>query len=88
MKLQHRRFRMTAGRGDILAAARSTSKEIAMASTGSALRSSVIPAMRYRDAPAAIEWLCKVIGFEKHLVVPGPEGTVAHAQLSLEAAAW
>ena len=46
-------------------------------------RSTVIPALRYRDAPAAIEWLCRVIGFEKHLVVPGPEGTVAHAQLVL-----
>lgn len=46
-------------------------------------RSSVMPAMRYRDAPAAIEWLCRVIGFEKHLVVPGPDGTIAHAQLAL-----
>ena len=48
-------------------------------------RSSIIPAMRYRDAPAAIEWLCRVIGFEKHLVVPGPDNTIAHAQLSLGA---
>lgn len=31
-------------------------------------KSSVIPAMRYRDAPAAIEWLCRVFGFERHLV--------------------
>ena len=46
-------------------------------------RSTVIPAMRYRDAPAAIEWLCRVIGFEKQLVVPGPGNTVAHAQLVL-----
>lgn len=46
-------------------------------------RSTVIPAMRYRDAPAAIEWLCRVIGFEKHLVVPGPDNTIAHAQLTL-----
>ncbi|MBC7973834.1 MAG: VOC family protein [Myxococcales bacterium] len=46
-------------------------------------RSAVIPAMRYRDATAAIEWLCRVIGFEKHLVVPGPDNTVAHAQLAL-----
>ena len=44
--------------------------------------STVIPAMRYRDANAAIEWLCKAFGFEKHLVVPGENGTVAHAQLS------
>jgi len=42
----------------------------------------VIPSMRYRDAPRAIEWLCDVFGFEKHLVVPGEEdGTIAHAQL-------
>jgi uncharacterized glyoxalase superfamily protein PhnB len=44
--------------------------------------STVIPAMRYRDANAAIEWLCKAFGFEKHLVIPGENGTVAHAQLT------
>jgi len=47
------------------------------------VHSTVMPAMRYRDAPAAIEWLCRVIGFEKHLVVPGPDNTIAHAQLAL-----
>jgi uncharacterized glyoxalase superfamily protein PhnB len=42
----------------------------------------VIPGMRYHDAPAAIEWLCRAFGFEKHLVVPGEEkGEIAHAQL-------
>jgi uncharacterized glyoxalase superfamily protein PhnB len=46
-------------------------------------RGGVIPAMRYRDAPAAIEWLCRVIGFEKRLVVPGPNNSIAHAQLAL-----
>jgi uncharacterized glyoxalase superfamily protein PhnB len=39
--------------------------------------------MRYRDAPAAIEFLCNVFGFEKHLVVPGENGIIAHAQLTL-----
>ena len=42
----------------------------------------IIPTMRYKDAPTAIEWLCKAFGFEKHLVVPGENGTIAHAQLS------
>jgi uncharacterized glyoxalase superfamily protein PhnB len=42
----------------------------------------VIPTMRYHDAPAAIEWLCKAFGFEKHLVVPGENGTITHAQLT------
>ncbi len=45
-------------------------------------KNSVIPGMRYHDAPAAIEWLCSAFGFEKHLVVPGEEkGEIAHAQL-------
>jgi uncharacterized glyoxalase superfamily protein PhnB len=43
----------------------------------------IIPAMLYRDAAAAIEWLCRAFGFEKHLVVPGDAGTIAHAQLVL-----
>jgi uncharacterized glyoxalase superfamily protein PhnB len=46
-------------------------------------RSTVVPAMRYRDATAAISFLCRVIGFEKHLVVLGQGGTVLHAQLVL-----
>jgi uncharacterized glyoxalase superfamily protein PhnB len=45
-------------------------------------KATVIPAMRYRDAPAAIEWLCDNLGFEKHLVVPDEQGGIAHAQLS------
>ena len=45
-------------------------------------RASVIPCMRYRDAPAAIDWLCTNFGFEKQLVVPNEDGTIAHAQLS------
>ncbi|AXT20774.1 glyoxalase [Flavobacteriaceae bacterium AU392] len=42
----------------------------------------IIPTMRYKDAPAAIEWLCNAFGFEKHLVVPGANETITHAQLS------
>ena len=40
-----------------------------------------IQTMRYRDAPAAVEWLCRAFGFERHLVVPGPDGAIAHAEL-------
>jgi len=40
--------------------------------------------MRYRNAPAAIEWLCKAFGFEKHLVVPGEGNAIAHAQLTFD----
>ena len=42
----------------------------------------IIPAMRYRDAPRAIEWLCQAFGFEKHLVVPDGDGSIAHTQLT------
>ena len=44
--------------------------------------STVIPSMRYRNAPAAIDWLCDVLGFERHLVVPMDDGRIAHAQLT------
>lgn len=45
----------------------------------------IFPALRYKDAPAAIEWLGKAFGFEKQFVVPGENNTVAHAQLRLGA---
>ena len=45
--------------------------------------SNIIPTMRYHDAPAAIEWLCEAFGFERRLVVPGEDGSIAHAQLTL-----
>lgn len=44
---------------------------------------SIMPALVYNDAPAAIEWLCKAFGFKTHLVVPGENGTVRHAELTL-----
>jgi uncharacterized glyoxalase superfamily protein PhnB len=47
-----------------------------------ATRANVIPCLRYRDAPAAIEWLCETFGFQKQLVVPGDNNTIIHAQLS------
>lgn len=43
--------------------------------------SSIIPCLRYRNAAAAIEWLCDVFGFEKHAVYPNDDGTIAHAEL-------
>jgi uncharacterized glyoxalase superfamily protein PhnB len=45
-------------------------------------RATVVPCLRYRDAPAAIDWLCRVFGFEKHLVVNGDHGSIHHAELS------
>jgi uncharacterized glyoxalase superfamily protein PhnB len=47
------------------------------------LKSTTMPTLRYRNAPAAIEWFCQVFGFEKHAVYPGPENTIGHAELTL-----
>jgi uncharacterized glyoxalase superfamily protein PhnB len=47
------------------------------------LLSTVIPGHRYSNAPAAIDWLCKVFGFERHAVYENEDGTIAHAELSL-----
>ena len=44
----------------------------------------VAPCFYYDDAPAAIDWLCRAFGFRKRLVVPGPDGTVMHAELTLD----
>ena len=52
-----------------------------MADNAKNTTTTVIPTLRYQDAPGAIEWLCEAFGFEKHLVVPGENGTIAHAQL-------
>jgi len=41
----------------------------------------LFPGMRYANASAAIDWLEKAFGFKRQMVVPGPKGTVAHAQL-------
>ena len=45
--------------------------------------SDIYPCLSYDDASSAIEWLCRAFGFTKRLVVPGPEGSIAHSELSL-----
>ncbi|GAB4166441.1 MAG: VOC family protein [Thalassobaculales bacterium] len=48
-----------------------------------AITQTIFPAIRYHDAAAAIAWLERAFGFRPHLVVPGPEGGIAHAELRL-----
>lgn len=47
------------------------------------MNSTVVPSLRYRDTPAMIDWLCSNFGFERRLVVPGADDSVAHAELAL-----
>ena len=42
----------------------------------------IIPRLRYRNALAAIDWLCHAFGFEKQAVYAGDDGVVHHAQLT------
>jgi uncharacterized glyoxalase superfamily protein PhnB len=42
---------------------------------------SISPTLRYRDALAAIDFLVDAFGFQKAMMVPGENGTVAHAEL-------
>ena len=44
--------------------------------------SSLVSAVRYRNALAAIEWLCKAFGFYKHRVVSDESGRFLHAHLT------
>ena len=53
-----------------------------MSSLAKDTKTTVIPSIRYRDEPAAIQWLCEVFGFEQQLFVPNEDGSIAHAQLS------
>ncbi|MGH8524125.1 MAG: VOC family protein [Gammaproteobacteria bacterium] len=53
-----------------------------MSTLAETTKATVIPCLRYRNAPAAIEWLCAAFGFEKQAVYPNEDGTIAHAQLT------
>jgi PhnB protein len=43
----------------------------------------IIPYLAYRDAPGAIEFLCKAFGFEERYRYPMPDGRIGHAELQL-----
>jgi uncharacterized glyoxalase superfamily protein PhnB len=44
-------------------------------------RATMFPFVRYHDAPVAIAWLVQAFGFEERAVYPGPDNTIAHAEL-------
>ncbi len=53
-----------------------------MTSTPKKTVATIIPTLVYNDTAAAVEWLCQAFGFEQHLVVPGENDTVVHAELT------
>jgi uncharacterized glyoxalase superfamily protein PhnB len=46
------------------------------------LGSAVVPVMRYRNLPAAIDWLCGAFGFEKQRITVDSSGALLFAQLA------
>jgi len=43
----------------------------------------IFPALRYRDAAAAVEWLKRAFGFEEKAVHRDDSGAISHAELQL-----
>lgn len=43
----------------------------------------VSPMLWYQDVAAALEWLAKSFGFEKRMSIPGPDGSIMHAEMGL-----
>jgi len=52
------------------------------------MKPNIFPALRYKDGHAAIDWLVRAFGFEKHVVFDTPGGDVAHAELRLGISAF
>lgn len=45
----------------------------------------IFPALRYRDADTALEWLKQAFGAEEKVVYRGEDGSIQHAELRLGA---
>jgi uncharacterized glyoxalase superfamily protein PhnB len=56
-----------------------------MTASFDAFAPTIIPTLRYRDVPRAIDWLCAAFGFAKHLVVDDDDGAVLYAELTIGA---
>jgi PhnB protein len=44
----------------------------------------VVPYLTYRDAPAALAFLCKAFGFEEQFRLPMPDGRIGHAEIGYQ----
>jgi len=46
-------------------------------------RPNIFPALKYSDGAAALKWLERAFGFREHVSYSAPDGTIAHAQMTL-----
>ena len=44
----------------------------------------IVPYLGYRDAAAAIDFLCNAFGFDEWFRLPMPDGRIGHAELSYQ----
>ena len=42
------------------------------------------PLLFYNDIPAALDWLAKSFGLERRNAIPGPDGSIMHAEMQLK----
>ena len=47
------------------------------------IRPSIFPALKYQDGAVALKWLAQVFDLKEHVFYHGPDGAVAHAQMTL-----
>jgi len=52
---------------------------------GDAGEATLFPCLHYEDGQCALQFLSAAFGFAPGLVVPGPDGTIAHAEMHLAA---
>jgi uncharacterized glyoxalase superfamily protein PhnB len=48
----------------------------------------ITPNVFYDDLAAALEWLTKSFGFETRLSMPGPDGSITHAEMQVADSAF
>lgn len=55
--------------------------EVIMRAIANPTGSRLVPALRYHNVAAAVDWLCGAFGFERHDIVTAVDGTILHARL-------
>jgi len=48
----------------------------------------ITPNVFYDDVGAALDWLSKSYGFETRMTMPGPDGSIMHAEMQVEDSAF
>jgi uncharacterized glyoxalase superfamily protein PhnB len=76
-------FRRTTSR--LWAATQVRLKLASTATRSDILGAAVIPTVRYRDAPKAVEWLTRAFGMQVHRVITDADGAARYAELTVGA---